>query len=200
MDCLQALSSLSLESLASVASESSRSVESVRSKSSEAAQATQNAGDGGRNSNAALVGGVVGGVLGAAVLGLIGILVWRRNRAASNPPPVIPPSAPSSAQRPFFSQQPSSQPITPASQTFSMNSTRNGAPPVTYAPQAAWNPQQPAPVTIPAAAGSTAGYSAPGSPAPSYSVNTWIDRPPTINQGNYGGYASQSQSNSFVSR
>ena len=162
-------------------------MESVRSKSSESVAATQNVyGNGGGSSNAALVGGVVGGVLGAAVLSLFGIFLWRRNRAVPTAPSVAPSVAPSSAQRPFFGQQPSSLPITPASQTFSMSSNHTGVPPVTYAPQVAWPPQQLAPVTLPEAAGPhTAGRSAPASQQSPYSVHTWVDRP---HQGNHRGY------------
>ena len=131
----QALSSLSVQSVASVASvetERSRSLESVRSQSS--SMATEAPYGTGNSNNVALVGGVVGGVLGAIVLGLFGILLWRRKRSSP---------APSSAgQQSFFGQQPSSQPITPASPTFSTNTSYYGGPPVTYAPQPGWRPQQ----------------------------------------------------------
>lgn len=197
MRCFQALSSLSI---ASIASEASRSVKSVLSKSSESVAATQNVpGGGGGNNNAVLVGGVIGGVLGAAALVLVGVLLWKRNRPAPTPPPAAPSSVPSSAQRPFFGQQPSSLPVTPNSQTFSMNSNYTGVPPVTYAPQAAWNSQQTTPVTLPGAAGPPdprqSGLASQQSSSPPYSVNTWVERPPTMHQPNYGGYASQSQGN-----
>ena len=199
MGCLQAPSSLS--------SESSHSLESVRSKSSESATATQTVyGNGGGSSNASLVGGVVGGVLGAAVIGLLGILLWRRNRAAPTAPSVPSSAAPSSTHRPFFGQQPSSLPITPASQTFLMSSDHTGVPTVTNASQAAWYPQQLAPVTLQGATGSPTGsptgppnarQNAPASrqtPLPPYSVSTWADWPPTTHQGNHGGYGSQPHS------
>lgn len=111
-------------------------MESVRSKSSELAAATETTyGNGnGKSNNLALVGGVVGGVLGAAALGLLGFLFWRRKGGS--------PAPPSPAQQSFFGQQPSSQPITPASPTFSTNTSYLGGLPVTYTPQPVWHPQQ----------------------------------------------------------
>jgi len=72
------------------------------------------------NGNAAVVGGAVGGALGVVVLVLIGVLLgvllYRRRNAA-----------PVTGQRPTSSEQP----ITPASMTFSTNSTFTGSSPVT---------------------------------------------------------------------
>ena len=103
------------------------------------------------------------------------------------PQSAYPPSLPAGQQ----SHQPSSQPITLASPTlsptFSTNTSYLGGPPVTYAAQAGWHPQQSA---VPQGTGSpTAGQTS----AASHTVNTWIDRPPTIHQENYGGHASQSR-------
>ena len=181
----QAASSLSVQSVASVASvevERSRSLESVRSQSS--SMATEAPYGTGNSNNVALIGGVVGGVVGVIVLGLFGIFWWKHKRGSPVPP--------SATQQSFFGKQPSSQPITPASATFSTNTSYLSGPPVTYAPQPGWHLQQP---TVPqgARAGGQPSAASQQSAPLSHTVNTWIDRPSTIHQENYGGYASQSQ-------
>ena len=209
---VQSVEAARSKSLASVAAEQSRSLESVasvRSKSieSEASVAsvqgkpyttptgdpsttttatTDDSSNGKGNNNVAVVGGAVGGVLGAAVIGLVGLLLWRRNRGG--------PPSPPAGQQPFLGQQPSSQPITPASPTFSTNTSYLGGPPITYAAQAGWQTQQ---SIVPQGAGSpTAGQTSVASQqsaSPPHTVNTWIDRPPTVYQENHGGYPSQSR-------
>ena len=139
MHCFQARISLqSEEASRSIADASSRSLESAASTGT-----TYSSGSG----NATLVGGAVGGALGALVLVLIGVFLCRRNRGAPN-----------TGQKPLFSQQPSSQPITPTSQTFPTDSNYTGGPPVNNAAQPGWGPQQFAPLTLSggvAAAGQT---------------------------------------------
>jgi hypothetical protein len=126
-----------------------------------------------------VLAGAVGGALGALVIVLIGIILWQRKKGARTPP--------SAGQQQFFGQQPSSQPSTPTSPT---NSNYTGGPPVTYAAQAGWHPQQPTPFTLPAGARhSVASLTGP----PSWqSAPSTYGKPTTIHQGNYGGYASQS--------
>ena len=181
---------MSSVSVASVSAERSRSLASIAaesSRSSASVAATQYANSSG-GTNVALVGGAVGGALGAVVLILVGVLLWRRQRKA-------PPSA---GQQPYYGA-PSSQPITPASQTFSSNSNYHGSPPVTSAPQPGWNPQL-SPVTQQGGTGSPRLSHPAQSPSPPYSVNTWTDRPPTVHNESWGGYPSQPNINSFVSR
>ena len=194
--------SRSLESVASVASVRSKSIESEASVASvegkqyttppidsppSTTTATSNDNSNGNgNNNTALVGGAVGGVLGATVIGLVGILLWRRNKGRPGSPPA--------GQQPFFGQQPSSQPITPASPAFSTNTGYLGGPPVTYATQPGWHPQQ---SIVSQGAGSPAAdqtsAASEQSASPPHAVNTWIDRPPTVHQESYGGYTSQSR-------
>jgi hypothetical protein len=187
LNYFQTLSSLSVEAQRSISDVSSRSLESassVRSKSSESAASTGTTYGKG-NSNAALVGGAVGGALGAIMLGLIGVILWRRKRNAP---------ASSTVRQPFFSQQPSSQPITPTSPAFSTNSNYIGGPPVTHAAQPGWYPQQPAPLTLSegaSAAGQTSTASQQSASTP-LAIKTWVERAPVIHQENYGGSGSQS--------
>jgi len=179
---------MSSVSVASVSAERSRSLASVAAESSRSAAATEYA-NGSGSTNVALIGGAVGGALGAGVLVLVGVLLWRRKRGA--------PARSTTGQQPFFGPSPSS-PITPTSQTFSANSNYHGGPPVTSAPQPGWNPQL-SPVTQQGGPGSSRLSHPAQSPSPPYSVNTWIDRPPTIHNENGGGYLSQPNINSFVS-
>ena len=124
----------SLDSVASVLSksiESEASVNAAKHTTPTPNELPANTGDtgngnGNNSNNVALVGGVVGGVLGATLLGLISFLLWRRTKR------VPPPS--SAGQQPFV-QQPSPQPITPASPTFSTNSNYVGNSPFAYAAQ-----------------------------------------------------------------
>ena len=131
----------------------------------------------GNNNNVALVGGVVGGCLGATVLGLVGILLWRRRAA------------------------PASQPITPATSTslaFSTDSNYTGGPPVTYAAQPGWHPQQSSRLSLPPGASApAAGHSSissrqSGSPPPA--VRMWVEGASTMRQGTHGRSASQTLS------
>ena len=182
--------SRSLESVASVASVRSKSIESEASvaifgdSTTTTAATTENSNvnnNSNSNGNVALVGGAVGGALGATLLGLIGLLLWRRKRGTPDPPPA--------SQRPFFGQQPSSQPITPASPTFSTNTGYLGGPPVTQSAQYGWAFQQSLSSVSPAVGQtSAASYQ---SASPPTAVNTWIERPPTIHQENYGGRTPQ---------
>ena len=139
------------------------------------------------NTNVALVGGAVGGVLGATVLGLVGILLWRRKKGA--------PASPPAGQQPFTGQHPSSQPVTPASPTFSTNTSYLGGPPVTSAAQAGWHPQQSNTFGLVEGPSSSAagrsGTASPQSASPQHTVNTWIERPPHLHQDAYGGLAPQ---------
>ena len=173
------LLSVASESERSIADASSRSLESVasaRSKSSESATSTGTTYSNG-SGNATLVGGAVGGVLGAIALVLIGVFLCRRNRGARL-----------TGRRPLFNQQPSSQPTTPASLTFPTNSNYIGGPPVTNTAQPEWHPPQFTPFTL--SGGSTATDQI--SPAlqqyasTPLAGNTWA---PTIQQDNYGGPA-----------
>jgi len=141
------------------------------------------------NTNVALVGGAVGGALGATLLGLIGVLLWRRKRRTPASSPDI--------QRPFFGQQLSSQPITPASPTFSTDTGYPSGPPVTHAAQYGWRFQQPLSSVLSEGAGapvvgrmSTASNQ---SALPTRAVNSWVERPPTIHQENYGEPTPQSR-------
>ena len=187
----QARNSLSVASvqterpISDASSRSLLSVASARPKSSESTAVTGTANsdgnsNGNSNGNASLVGGVVGGVLSAIVLFLIILLYWRNRR----PPPI--------GRRPFIGQQPSSQPITPASLTFSMNSNDIGGFPVTNAAQPGWRPQQLGPLTLsggPHAAGQT---STASQQYTSTRPNKLIQRAPDTQQNNYGGPAFQS--------
>ena len=138
---------------------------------------TGNSNSNNNNNNVALVGGVVGGCLGATVLGLIGILLWRRRAA------------------------PASQPITPATSTslaFSTDSNYTGGPPVTYAAQPGWHPQQSSRLSLPPGAGPpAAGHSSissrqSGSPPPA--VRMWVEGASTTRQGTHERSASQTLS------
>ena len=183
----QARNSLSVASvpterpISDASSRSFLSVASARPKSSESAASTGNTNSNGNGSgNAPLVGGVVGGVLGAVVLVLI-VLLYRRNRGA---PPI--------GRRPFISQQPSSQPITPASLTFPMNSNDIGGSLVPNAAQSGWRPQQLGPLTLsggPPAAGQT---SIASQQYTSTRLNKWVRRAPNTQQNHYGGPVFQS--------
>jgi len=133
------------------------------------------------NVKMALVGGAVGGVLGATLLGVIGVLLWRRKRGMPAPPPA--------GQRPFFDQKPPFQPITPASPTFSTNTGYLDGHPVTHSAQYGWGFQQ-SPSSAPPAVGQTSTVSHQ-SASPPLAINTWIERPPTIHQENYGGRTPQ---------
>jgi len=150
MYSFQALSSSSVASVLSVESERSRSVLAVESRSRSLSSAEHsrsiysNSNSNGDN-NVALVGGVVGGVLGAAVICLVGIILLKRKRGAA--------ASSSAGQQPFHGQQSSSQPITPASPTFSTNSNYISTPPVTYAAYPGWYPQQPPVLMMPEGAG-----------------------------------------------
>ena len=188
MDYFQALSS-SLASVRSAEAErSSASVASVASDHSRTSNDTSTSNTNtNTNTNVALVGGAVGGVLGATVLGLVGILLWRRKKRA--------PASPPAGQKPFTGQHPSSQAVTPPSATFSTNTSYLGGPPVTYAAQAGWNPQQSSTFGLvggpsSSAAGRTSTAS-PQSASPQHTVNTWIERPPHLHQDAYGGLAPQ---------
>ena len=118
------------------------------------------------------MGGAVGGALGAVVIVLIVILVWRHKKGARTPPSA--------------GQQPSPQPVTP---TFSTNSNYTGGPPLTYAAPAVWHPQQPAVFTPPQDVGSS--VSGQTSPPSRQSAPSPYGRPNTIHQANYGGSTSQ---------
>jgi len=148
--------------------------------------AASDTGNDNSNNKVALVGGVVGAVLGATVLGLIGLLLWRRKRGGAPAP--LPTS-----QQPLFGQQPSSQPITPASMTFSANIS---GPSVTRAAQSRVHPQQPLRLVLPPTNPPTAGQpgtasqqSASSGPA----VRPWIEIPSTTHQETYGNPASPSR-------
>jgi len=130
----------------------------------------------------------VGGALVAIVLLLIGVLLcWRKllNRRKGG--------VPLTGRRPFFSQQPSSQPITPTSLTFPTNSNYIDGTPVTYATQSGWYPQQTTPLTL--SGGASAAMQTSAAPQQSDSappaVNTWIQRAPVVQQDNYSGLAFQ---------
>lgn len=169
-------------SIADASSRSMESVASVRSQSSESATSTGTTYGNG-NGNGPLVGGVVGGAIGVIVLGLIGVLLWRRKGPYASIP----------SQQPFIGQQPSSQPITPASQIFPVNLNYIGGPPVTYATQPGRHPQQVAPLTLLEGA-STAGQTSTASQQPAstpLAVNMWIQRGPVIHQEDNGGLAGQ---------
>ena len=199
--------SLSLASLSSsrVSRESAESVASARSESiasEDRKWSTRNspltttlhiatesdAGNGNSNSsnNVALVGGVVGAVLGVTVLGLIGLLLWRRKRKGTSAP--LP-----DRQQPFFSQHLSSQPITPASMTFSANS--NG-PPVTHAAQPRSHPQQSLHLALPRSGSPTGGQTSTASQRSASSepaVRTWVENPSSTYQGTNANPASPSR-------
>ena len=183
MRCFQVrislLSEASVQSERSIADASSRALESARSTSSESVASTGTTYSSG-SSNATLVGGAVGGALGALALVLIGVVVvlYRRNRA------------PTTGRRPLFSQQPSSQPITPASQTFPKDSNYLGGPPVTDAAQPGWGPQQFAPFTLSGGA-SVAGQTSLASQQYG-STPPWTRRASVIQQDIYGGLAFES--------
>ena len=139
---------------------------------------TGNSNSNSNNNNVALVGGVVGGCLGAAVLSLVGVLLWRRTRGA-----------------------PASQPITPAtsaSLAFSTDSNYMGGPPVTYAAQPGWHPQQSSLLSLPPGAGAgAAGQSSTSSQqsaSPPPAVRMWVEGASTLHQGAQGRPASQSLS------
>jgi hypothetical protein len=140
------------------------------------------------NNNVALVGGAVGGVLGATVLGLIGLFLWRRTRGA--------PTSPPAGQQPFYGQQSSPQPVTPTSPTFSANSNYIGGPPVTFATPPGWNPQRSSLLAQSGAGASATDQASTRSqqPDPPLTVNTWVDRPPTNYQETYERPASLSRS------
>jgi hypothetical protein len=193
---LSQISSLSVKqaSLDSVASVSSKSVESEASKNRTPTSttttaniaATSDTGNGNSNNNVALVGGVVGGVLGAAVLGLIGLLLWRRNK--STPPTLL------AGQQSFIGQQPSSQPITPASMTFSTNSHYVSGPLVTHAAQPRSHPPQLSHLALPAAISPTAGQPSTASQESASSspgIKMWVENPSTSHHESYGVSASQ---------
>ena len=147
---------------------------------------TGNSNNNNNNNNVALVGGVVGAVLGTAVLGLVGLLLWRRKRNGA--------SAPLPARRqPFFGQQLSSQPITPASMTFSANS--NG-PPVTHAAQPRSHPQQSLHLALPRSGSPTGGQTSTASQRSASSdpaVRTWVENPSSTYQGTNANPASPSR-------
>lgn len=164
-------SSLSLQSIASAHSQSSESVAGTGTTD----------GNGNGNGNAPLVGGVVVGVLGAIVLVLIGILLVRRRRRAR-----------SIGRQPFTSQQPSSQPITPASLTFSMNSNDIGGSPVINTAQHGWHPQQLGPLTLSGGAPVAGQISATSQQFASTRPSRWIQTAPVILQDNQGGPGFQS--------
>jgi len=150
MGCFQALSSISVASVLSVESERSQSVLSVESRSRSLSSAEHsryiyNNSNSNGDGNVALVGGVVGGVLGAAVICLIGILLLKHKRGAA--------ASSSAGQQPFYGQQSPSQPITPARPRFSTNPNYIGAPPVTYAAYPGWYPQRPPVLVMPEGAG-----------------------------------------------
>ena len=126
------------------------------------------------NNNVALVGGVVGGCLGATVLGLVGVLLWRRRSAPASQS--ITPTTPA----------------TPATPAFSTNSNYMGGPPVTYAAQPGWHPQRSSLLSLPPGASPPAGQ--PSSPSPPPAVRMWVEGGPTMRQGTYGRPASQSLS------
>ena len=132
-------------------------------------------GNGNNNNTVALVGGVVGGCLGVAVLGLIGILLLRRRAA------------------------PASQPINRATSTlaFSTDSNHKGGPPVTYAAQPGWHPQQPSRLSLPPGAGPPAAghfnISSRQSGAPPPPVRMRVEGA-TMRQGTHGRSASQTHS------
>ena len=164
-------------SLASVASV--ETLESARSKSSESTASTETTYSNG-SGNATLVGGAVGGALGALVLILIGVFWCRHSRG----PPLT-------GQRPLVSHQPSSQPITPASHTFPTNSNYIGGPPVTNASQPGCHPQQLAPFTLSGGA-TAAGQTSLASQqftSTQLNVNPRPQRAPVIQQDLYGGLA-----------
>jgi len=194
LESVASVRSKSIESAASVASVEGKQYTTPRLDDSPTATVYGNDNDNSNsnsnsNSNVALVGGVVGGVLGATVLGLIGFLLWKRTKGA--------PASPPAGQQPFFGQPPSSQPITPASPTFSAHSHYFGGLPVTYAAQPGWNPQQLSALALPGADSPTAGQpstTSQQSAPPPVAVNTWIERPHTIHQEMDGRPASQSPS------
>ena len=168
--------------ISDASSRSTQSVASAHSQSSESVAGTGTTdGNGNSNGNAPLVGGVVGGVLGAIVLVLIGILLGRRKRRAT---PI--------GVQPFTSQQPSSQPITPASLTFSMNSNDVGGSPVTNAALQGWHPRQLGPLTLSGGAPSAGQISPASQQFASTRPSKWIQRAPVILQDNQGGPGFQS--------
>ena len=154
--------------MADASSRSSESLASARSKSSESATSTGTTYSNG-SGNATLVGGAVGGVVGAIALVSIGIILCRRNKKAR----LI-------GQRPLFSQQSSSQPITPASLTFPTNSDYIGGPPVTNAAQPGWHPPLFTPFTL------SGGATATGQTSPALQQ---YGSAPLIQQDNSGGPA-----------
>lgn len=184
------LSVASVQTKRPISDASSRSLLSVataRPKSSESTASTGTTNgngnsNGNSNGNGPLVGGTVaGGIVMIVLVLIIGVFLYRRNRGA----PPIP-------RRPFISQQPSSQPITPASLTFSMNSNDIGGCPVTNTAQPGWNAQQITPFTLfggPPAAGQPS--TAPQQYA-STRVKKWAQRAPDIQQSNYRGPVFQS--------
>ena len=137
----------------------------------------------------ALVGGVVGGVLGAALLGLIVFFFLRRTKRVA-------PSSPA-GQRPFVVQQPSTQFITAASPTFSTDSNYLGGPPVTHAAQPRFHSQQSSLLALPGTTSLAAGRDSiisqqSGSPPPA--VKMWVESSSNIHQEAYGGIAPQPHS------
>lgn len=119
----------------------------------------------------------MGGALGMTVLILIcvlGVVLCRRRRRGGVPP---------IGRLQFVSQQPPSQPITPGSATFLMDSNRNGGHPVTIA-------AQPGYIQPGGGASAVQANTAPQRPAPnSLPVNK---RAPFIQRGEYRQVALQS--------
>ena len=120
------------------------------------------------NSNVALVGGVVGAFLGATVLGLIGVLLWRRSR-----------------------RTPSSRSI-PSATSAAVSTNLNyvgGPPPITHAAQPAWHPQQSSISSLPGASTLVVGQASIASQqsaSPPPAVKMWIEGSSTVHQGTYG--------------
>jgi len=179
----------SLESVASVRSESIESEASVqrdklttRTFGDSSTTTTSDAGNRNRNSNSnsnvALVGGVIGAFLGAAVLALIGVLLWRRTRGV-----------PASSK--------SIHPDTSTSLAFSTNTNHIGGPPVTHAVQPGWYPKQSSFLSLPSTsvpAATQASITSRQSSSPPPAVKMWIEGPPTIHQETHRRLASQSRS------
>ena len=175
---ISVLSVASVErSIADASSRLSESLASARSKSSESATSTGSAYSN-SSGNATLVGGAVGGVLGAIALVSIGVILCRRYRRARL-----------AGQRPLRSQKPSSQPINPAPLTFPTNSNYIGDPPVINAAQPRWCPDQLTPFTFSGGATAAGQISlALHQPASTpHDVNTRTQGAPVIQQDNYEG-------------